>query len=122
MEHLQRKSILEMARGAFLERADYEMSRILDNIFDINTNATKKRALNITVNFIPDSERKNIRVEVVAKSKIEPTNPIHTNLYVTADSNGEVVIAEMVPQIPGQIDMGGETQEEPTVLKLIKGA
>lgn len=31
------KSILQMARGAIMERADYEMSRLLANILDPNT-------------------------------------------------------------------------------------
>ena len=35
MEDLyQKKSILQMARGAIQERADYEITKILDNILD----------------------------------------------------------------------------------------
>ena len=30
------KSILEMCNGAFQERADYEMSRLIENIMDVN--------------------------------------------------------------------------------------
>ena len=33
------KGILEMARGAFIERADYEMMRLVENIIDPNTKA-----------------------------------------------------------------------------------
>ena len=40
---VNQKSILEMARGAFQERADYEMSRIVDNILDANTKADATR-------------------------------------------------------------------------------
>lgn len=32
-------SILEMARGAIIERADYEMAKIMQNITDANTKA-----------------------------------------------------------------------------------
>ena len=39
------KSILQMARGAITERADYEMARIIGNIMDANTKATAKRKL-----------------------------------------------------------------------------
>lgn len=34
MNECTQKSILQMARGAIQERADYEMSRLLDNILD----------------------------------------------------------------------------------------
>ena len=39
---METKSILEMAQGAIAERADYEMARIISNILDPNTAATKK--------------------------------------------------------------------------------
>ena len=37
------KSIMEMAHGAILERCDYEMARVMDNIMEPNTNPTTKR-------------------------------------------------------------------------------
>lgn len=33
-----------------------------------------------------------------------------------------MVVAEMVPQIPGQLDMDGEYQDDPKILKLSKMA
>lgn len=38
-----RDSILQMARGAFIERVDYEMAKVIQNILDPNTKATAKR-------------------------------------------------------------------------------
>lgn len=115
-------SILDMARGAIKERTDYEMSKIMDNILDPNTSASKKRTLTLTVEFTPDADRQQISVNVVAKSKLEPTNPVRTSLYVTGDHNGEVTAVEMVPQVPGQMAVDGSEQEEPQVLRLIKQA
>ena len=54
---MEQKSVLEMARGAIAERADYEMSRILENRLDPNTSAAKKRVLTLTVEILPDEER-----------------------------------------------------------------
>ncbi|MDP4117644.1 MAG: hypothetical protein Q8873_00425 [Bacillota bacterium] len=122
MAELDRKCILEMAMGAIQERADYEMAKIIDNILDVNTKAAKKRTLTITVDLIPDEERRQIRVNAVAKSKLEPTNPIATSLYLTGDSNGEMVAVEMVPQVPGQRAIDGSEQEQPKVLRLLKQA
>lgn len=115
------KSILEMARGAIMERADYEMAAIIANIQDINTCSTKERVLTLTVKFKPDVERQQIGVNVVAKSKLEPTNPVTTNLYLTGDGT-DAQVYEMVPQIPGQQAMSGDEQAEPATLRLVKNA
>ena len=41
------RSILQMCRGAFQERVDYEMPHLMENIFDPNTAAQAKRKLTI---------------------------------------------------------------------------
>lgn len=115
-ESYSKKSILQMARGAIQERADYEITKILDNVLDPNTSATAARKLTITLTLKPDDTRQNIAVGVVAKSALAPTNPVTTALYV-ADQE---TIVEMVPQVPGQLGMDGSEEEAPPVLKLIK--
>lgn len=111
-----KRSILQMARGAIMERTDYEMSSVMANILDANTSATAKRKIVITLELKPDSDRQTITVKCTAKSALAPTNPVVTSLYVSDGDN----VVEMVPQIPGQLNMGGETQEAPPLLKLIK--
>lgn len=37
---------------------------------------------------------------------------------ITADGNGEMMLAEIVPQVPGQISMNGDEQEAPKILKI----
>jgi hypothetical protein len=41
-QQLDKKSILEMSMGGILERVDYEMGKVLENILDPNTKATAK--------------------------------------------------------------------------------
>ena len=122
-----RDSIMRMARGAFEERVDYEMDKVIQNILDPNTKATAKRKITLTIELTPDDERRQIQVSVTAKSTLAATNPVATNpvatsLYVTGDSNGELVVAEMVPQVPGQMNMDGTQQEAPKLLKLVTHA
>lgn len=38
-DQLDKKSILDMSMGAILERVDYEMGKVMDNILDPNTKA-----------------------------------------------------------------------------------
>lgn len=121
-----RDSIMRMARGAFEERVDYEMDKVIQNILDPNTKATAKRKITLTIELTPDDERRQIQVSVTAKSTLAATNPVATSLYVTGDSNGdsngELVVAEMVPQVPGQLNMDGTQQEQPKLLKLVTHA
>lgn len=96
-----RDSIMRMARGAFEERVDYEMDKVIQNILDPNTKATAKRKITLTIELTPDDERRQIQVSVTAKSTLAATNPVATSLYVTGDSNGELVVAEWCRRCPG---------------------
>lgn len=117
------KSILQMAQGAFQERVDLEMSRIMDNILDPNTKPTQKRKVTMTIEFEPDDHRENIAVNVTVKSTLAPTVPARTSLYVAGDSStGECQVVEMVPQVPGQLSMENGEQPAPASLKIIKFA
>ena len=101
-DQLDKKSILEMSMGAILERVDYEMGKVMDNILDPNTKATAKRK---------------------AKCSLTPTDPVTTSLYITnAPSTGELLVAEMVPQVPGQLALDGEEQDHPKILKFKRQA
>lgn len=110
-DQLDKKSILEMSMGAILERVDYEMGKVMDNILDPNTKATAKRKISVTLELIPSADRRTITVQSTAKCTLTPTDPVTTSLYITnAPSTGELLVAEMVPQVPGQLALDGEEQ------------
>jgi len=118
---MEAKSVLEMARGAIMERADYEMVKIMDNIVDANTAPNKKRVLTLTLEITPDVERKNLSMKCIAKSKLEPTNPVSTALYLSTDEQGELSVVELTPHAPGQLDLYGDQMPNPVKLKLVQG-
>ena len=116
-EQLDKKSILEMSMGAILERVDYEMGRVLDNILDPNTKPTGKRKIPISLELVPSADRRTITVLTTAKATLVPTDPVTTSLYITNQpSTGEMVVAEMVPQVPGQTALDGTEQAQPKIL------
>ena len=114
----QRSSLLQMAKGAIQERVDYEVTRVVDNLLDMNTEAKAKRKVVLTLVMATDDDRRVVKVEASAKSTLAPVTPIGTSLLITADGNGEMMLAEIVPQVPGQISMTGEEQETPKILAL----
>lgn len=116
-EQLDKKSILEMSMGAILERVDYEMGRVLDNILDPNTKPTGKRKITISLELVPSADRRTITVLTTAKATLVPTDPVTTSLYITNQpTTGEMVVAEMVPQVPGQTALDGTEQAQPKIL------
>ena len=115
-----KRSILEMARGGFLEQVDYEMAKVIRNICDPNTKATGKRKVTITMELTPDDTRQNIAVTFGSKLALVATNPLTTSLYISGEnSTGEMQVVEMVPQIPGQMSLDGTEQEAAPILKLV---
>lgn len=116
-EQLDKKSILEMSMGAILERVDYEMGRVLDNILDPNTKPTGKRKITVSLELVPSADRRTITVLTTAKATLVPTDPVTTSLYITNQpTTGEMVVAEMVPQVPGQTALDGTEQAQPKIL------
>ena len=118
-EQLKRDSILRMAAGAIEEKVDYEVSRVIDNILDLNTKPDAKRKITITLVFQPDAERKHISIQAEAKSTLVPTAAVATSMIITSDGNGEMVVAELTPQIPGQLNLSGGEQAQPKILRLV---
>lgn len=90
-EQLDKKSILEMSMGAILERVDYEMGKVIDNILDPNTKPTGKRKITVSLELIPSADRRTITVQTTAKSAL-------------------------VPQVPGQVAFDGSEQAQPKIL------
>lgn len=116
-QKLDKKSILEMSAGAIMERVDYEMGKVLDNIMDPNTKPVAKRKITVTLELTPSADRNTITVQTTAKSTLCPTDPVTTSLYVTdLPDTGEMVVAELLPQVPGQFSMDGNVQENPKIL------
>lgn len=112
------KSILEMGRGAIMERVDYEMAKIIENILDENTKATGTRELTVKIKLTPDDRRGIIKVDTAASSKLQPKNSIVTALCLEKDWDGEIVAIEITPQIPGQTSLTNDEQEAPAKLRM----
>lgn len=113
-------SILEMAKGAILEQTDNEVTKILSNILDPNTDPKKARKLTITVTFKADDSREFVAIEAQAKSNIAPIMPIATRMILEADKNGNPKAMELTKNDPNQVHMFEDGEEEVKVLRLAR--
>lgn len=114
---LERVNILGVAKGAISERLDYELGKVVANIKDMTTKPDAVRKISITVSLKPDSERQGIKMSTQVKSTLVPTNNIESALYLTED-DGKSALVEMMPQIPGQVNIDGEVEASPKVINI----
>ena len=103
---MDKLNIANLARGAVVEQFDYELQKTLDNIMDLNTDASKARKITISVSIKPSKNRNTATVAVQTKSTLVPVSPLETNIMMDRDSTGHIVAEEFgMNQVPGQVDM-----------------
>lgn len=95
-----RDSIMRMARGAFEERVDYEMDKVIQNILDPNTKATAKRKITLTIELTPDDElRAMLRQTYAALKQYEQIGPMASPYMNDPSAIVARAFAELYPGI-----------------------
>ncbi len=105
----QIKKLDELMDGALTERFNYEMERVLQNVFDANTKAKAKRQIQIVVDITPNERRDAADFRVDVRSKLAPVEPVAQTVMIYQDDDGNVTATEITSQVPGQIGMDGST-------------
>lgn len=100
-----------IADGAFLERFNYELQKLLENIADPNTDTKKKRKMTITLTLDPDIEREVARITFDIKSMPVPRMSIGTTLLMDRDATGRATGAELKSNAKGQAYFDPDTGE-----------
>ena len=94
----------EFAGGALSEKFNSEIQKVLDNIYDPNTDVKKVRTLELKVKFEPTTNRDGAKVSIQANTKLAPVVPTETTIGIGQDiKTGKVVAAEFKNQLPGQL-------------------
>lgn len=83
--------------GALSELFDAELSRILANIADPNTDTAAKRTVTITVSFKPNRDRDVADVELKCSSKLAGIMTVSTQLFM-GKRNGKLIAVESDPR------------------------
>ena len=104
----QIKKLDELMDGALTERFNYEMERVLLNVFDPNTNPRAKRQIQIVIDIAPNERRDAAEFKVDVKSKLAPPVAVAQTVMLNMYDNGIVTATEFSSQVPGQIDMEGQ--------------
>lgn len=103
----QIRKLDELMDGALTERFNYEMERVLNNVFDMNTDARKKRQIQIVIDIVPNERRDAAEFVVDVKSKLAPPIAVAQTVMIYQDDDGNVTATEITGQVPGQMDFEG---------------
>lgn len=61
-----------IANGAAAELFDRELSKVMENIHDSNTDGKVKRSITLTVSIMPDANKEGANITLHAASKLAP--------------------------------------------------
>lgn len=108
-------NIAELQEGAVQEKIEKEVERIMSNVLDLDTDATKKRKLTITIDFTPDENRQVIGIDAQVKSTVAPQVSVGTTMLAGRNMDtGFIEARELNSGTPGQtfIDDSGDLKTD----------
>lgn len=110
MSNQTKINLENFAGGALAEKTNIELQKVMDNIFDPNTDATKVRKVTITLTLKADEKREIIATNVDTKCTLVPAKGVATTMLLGTDSSGKVVGRELASGAPGQTYFGDDGQ------------
>lgn len=84
--------------GSAVERFNYEMSKMFENIFDVNADPKQKRTVTLTVEMAPKKDREGVNVKYKINSKPASMETLETFFYLSRDARGKVIASEVNPK------------------------
>lgn len=92
----------EVADGGVQVKLNRALKQVADNILDPNTDATKKRKVQINISIAPNEKRDASDVMVEVKTTLAPEVGIPTTMLLGRDIKGEVHVNELKSGVKGQ--------------------
>ena len=103
MKHINME---QFSNGELTQQINRELEAVARNIADPNTDAKTTRKITVSIVLKPNEKRDFITTSITTKSILAPTLGAVTALCVGKDlKTGEVDVAEVGNQIPGQMTM-----------------
>ena len=116
------KQLDNLMDGAVAERFNAELKKIWANIFDHRTSPTKPRAFSLKFVFTPNVNRDAADMTYEVTTKLAAPEAMKQMVMMRQRDDGTVVVTEHTDQIPGQMDMDGNEQPEPTIAQFNDGS
>ena len=116
MKHINRE---QFSNGELTQQINRELEAVARNIADPNTDAKTTRKITVSIVLKPNEKRDFITTSITTKSILAPTLGAVTALCVGKDlKTGEVDVAEVGNQIPGQMTMEDVERNQETTQEI----
>lgn len=103
-------SVLEFANAAAIERINYELVKVIENIQNPNTDE-KPRKLTVELCLTPVNNRTTVNIKTTVKKQLRPTNAVHSQMAMALIDNSYQLVESGCGYIDGQADIFGEVHE-----------
>jgi hypothetical protein len=84
--------------GAAVDAFDLELRKVLENIADLSTVATATRAIVLTIDFKPESDRCKVHTEFSIKTKLAGIEKHVSKIFVAKSDDGALVALDADPR------------------------
>lgn len=96
-------SLTTIKGGAAVEKFDYILSQVLENIDDLNTEADAVRSITLTVKLKPSPDRDEVAYVIDVKGRLAPPKSDGGVMYV-GRRQGALVAVDYNPKQPDMFD------------------
>ncbi len=103
-------TVLDFANAAALDRINYELVKVLENLQNPNTDE-KPRKLTIEMSITPVNNRTTVNIKTTVKKTLRPTNAVHAQMAMAVINNTYQLVESGGGYIDGQADVFGEIHE-----------
>lgn len=103
-------SVLEFANAAALDRINYELIKVIENLQNPNTDE-KPRKLVVEMSITTVNNRTTVNIKTTVKKTLRPTNAVHAQMAMALIDNTYQLVESGGGYIDGQADVFGEIHE-----------
>ena len=103
--------------GAVSKRFGEEWSKVLDNLYDLRTPATKPRTVVLTVTINPNAARDASNIKYSVTSKLISPEALQQTVLMRQRDDGSVQMREQTNEVPGQMDINGNEAPLPNIVE-----
>lgn len=103
-------SVLEFANAAAVERINYEMTKVMENIRNPNTDE-KPRKLVVEMTITPVNNRTTVNITTTVKKTLRPTNAVHAQMAMAVIDGTYQLVESGCGYLDGQTDLFGDVHE-----------
>ena len=107
MAQRQIQNLDDLMDGGVTERFNAELKRVLENVFDMNTDAKAVRNIQLTITIRPNERRDAAEFNAKVTAKIAPPVPMSQTVFLAQTDSGTVTATEITNQVSGQIGIDG---------------